>query len=86
MSDTTEQEYQEWMRDLNYLVDTLKLSFESANARFTVDELNDTLYIELEGLEGYSDEEIEEIATPLLEITELEFEDIILLPLSTHSD
>lgn len=74
------------MRDLNYLVDTLKLSFESANARFTVDELNDTLYIELEGLEGYSDEEIEEIATPLLEITELEFEDIILLPLSTHSD
>lgn len=86
MSDTTEQEYQEWMRDLNYLVDTLKLSFESADARFTVDELNDTLYIELEGLEGYSDEEIEEIATPLLEITELEFEDIILLPLSTHSD
>ena len=86
MSDTTEQEYQEWMRDLNYLVDTLKLSFESANARFTVDELNDTLYIELEGLEGYSEEEIEEIATPLLEITELEFEDIILLPLSTHSD
>ena len=86
MSDTTEQEYQEWMKDLNYLVDTLKLSFESANARFTVDELNDTLYIELEGLQGYSDEEIEEIATPLLEITELEFEDIILLPLSTHSD
>lgn len=86
MSDTTEQEYQEWMRDLNYLVDTLKLSFESADARFTVDELNDTLYIELEGLEGYSEEEIEEIATPLLEITELEFEDIILLPLSTHSD
>ncbi|HLR91381.1 MAG TPA: hypothetical protein VK040_10515 [Balneolaceae bacterium] len=86
MSDTTEQEYQEWMKDLNYLVDTLKLSFESADARFTVDELNDTLYIELEGLEGYSEEEIEEIATPLLEITELEFEDIILLPLSTHSD
>jgi len=74
------------MKDLNYLVDTLKLSFESADARFTVDELNDTLYIELEGLEGYSEEEIEEIATPLLEITELEFEDIILLPLSTHSD
>lgn len=85
MSDTTEQEYQEWMKDLNYLVDTLKLSFESADARFTVDELNDTLYIELEGLEAFSEEEIEEIAAPLLEITELEFEDIILLPLSTHS-
>lgn len=82
MADPTEEEYQEWMKDLQYLVDTLKESFESADARFTVDELNDTLYIELEGLNEYSDEEIEEIAGPIFDIIELEFEDIILLPLN----
>lgn len=82
MADPTEEEYQEWMKDLQYLVNTLKESFESTEARFTVDELNDTLYIELEGLHEYSDDEIEEIAGPIFEIIELEFEDIILLPIS----
>lgn len=82
MADLTEEEYQEWMNDLQFLVDTLQQSFESTEARFTVDELNDTLYIELEGLHEYSDEEIEEIAGPVFDIIELDFEDIILLPLS----
>lgn len=81
MTDPTEEEYQEWIKDVQYLVSTLKESFESAEASYTVDELNDTLYIELEGLGEYSDAEIEEIAGPVLEIIELEFEDIVLLPL-----
>lgn len=83
MPEPTEEEYQEWMNDLQYLVDTLKKSFESTEARFTVDELNDTLYIELEGLHEYNDDEIEEIAGPIFEIIELEFEDIVLLPISS---
>lgn len=82
MADPTEEEYQEWMKDLQYLVNTLKESFESTEARFTIDELNDTLYIELEGLNDYSDQEIQEIAEPIFDIIELEFENIILLPIT----
>lgn len=81
MADQTEEEFQEWIKDIRYLVDTLKESFESTEARYTVDELNDTLYIELEGLHEYGDDEIEEIAGPILEIIELDFEDIVLLPI-----
>lgn len=81
MADPTEEEYQEWHNDVEYLVTILKESFESNDARFNVDEMNDILYIELEGLSDYSDEEIVSIAEPLLETIDLDFEDIILLPL-----
>lgn len=81
MAEPTEEELQEWLKDIEYLVEALKESFESTDARHSVDEMNDTLYIELEGLQDYSEEEISEIAGPLLETIDLDFEDIILLPL-----
>jgi len=81
MAEPTEEELQEWHKDIEYLVGALKESFESADARHSIDEMNDTLYIELEGLQDYSEEEISEIAGPLLETIDLDFEDIILLPL-----
>ncbi|WP_340106273.1 hypothetical protein [Rhodohalobacter sp. 8-1] len=82
MPDETEQEYQAWHEDIEYLVKILKESFESTNASYYVDEINEILYVELEGLDDYSEEEIVEIAGPILEELDLDFEDIFLLPLS----
>lgn len=81
MNDPNESQINEWKEEVEYLVGVLKESFESTDARYSVDELNDILYVELEGLDEYSDDEIVEIAEPILEEIELDFEDIILLPL-----
>lgn len=82
MPDETEQEYQAWHEDIEYLVKVLKESFESTDASYYVDEINNILYVELEGLGDYSEDEIVEIAGPVLEELDLDFEDILLLPLS----
>lgn len=81
MDDQNETQYEEWQKDVEYLVDILKKSFESNEARYSLDELNEILYVELEGLDEYSDEEIIEIAEPILNEIELDFEDVVLLPL-----
>lgn len=81
MNDANETQINEWQEEVEYLVGVLKESFESSDARYSVDELNDILYVELEGLNDYSEEEIVEIAETILEEVELDFEDIILLPL-----
>lgn len=81
MNDANESQINEWQEEVEYLVGVLKESFESTDARYSVDELNDILYVELEGLDEYSEDEIVEIAEPILEEAELDFEDIILLPL-----
>ena len=81
MDKNNESELEEWEKDVQYLVSVLKESFESTDARYSVDDLNDILYVELEGLDEYSEEEIIEIAEPILDIIELDFEDIILVPL-----
>lgn len=81
MPEENELEFEEWIKDVEFLVHTLKESFESTDARYNVDEMNDILYVELEGLDEYSEDEIVEIAEPVLDISELNFEDIVLLPL-----
>lgn len=81
MPERTELDFEEWIKDVEYLVKTLKESFESTDAQYSIDEMNDILYIELERLDEYTEEEIVEIAEPVLEIIELGFEDIVLLPL-----
>jgi len=82
MSEQNEEEaLSAWQEDVEFLVNILKESFESTDVKYSVDEQNDILYVELEGLQDYSDEEIVEIAEPIFETAELDFEDIILLPL-----
>ena len=80
MEELNEKELEAWQEDVEYLVHILKESFESTDAGYSVDDMNNTLYVELEGLEEYPDEEIMEIAEPILEEIDLDFEDIILLP------
>ena len=81
MEENNESELEAWQEDVEYLVKVLKESFESTDARYSLDDMNDILYVELEGLGDYSDEEIIEIAEPIFETAELDFEDIILMPL-----
>lgn len=82
MADSNESDFEAWKKDVEQLVHFLKESFESTDAAYSVDEMNEILYVELEGLQDYTDEEIVEIAEPILETIELDFEDIILLPLN----
>ena len=81
MDDLNEQEHQAWTEDVEYLVKILKESFESTDAAYFVDEINEILYVELEGLNEYPDDDIEEIAGPIFEVLDMDFEDIVLLPL-----
>lgn len=80
MSEPNESEYTAWQEDLDFLIQTLKDLFESTDARAYVDEVHNQLYIELEGLHEYGNDEIAEIAEPILSELDLDFEDIILLP------
>ncbi|MCH2448925.1 MAG: hypothetical protein MK198_02145 [Gracilimonas sp.] len=81
MSEPTEDEIKAFIEDVEFLVNTLKESFESDEARFFIDEQNEILYVKLEGLNDYSEEEIEEIAAPILSELDLDFEEIVILPL-----
>lgn len=81
MTESNESELEAWQQDVEYLVNILKESFESTDVNYWVDDINEILYVELEGLQDYPDDEIVEIASPVLDEIELDFEDIILLPL-----
>lgn len=81
MAETNESEFEAWQEDIQFLAETLAELFESDDFRYYVDEINNHLYIELEGLEEFDEEEIVEIAEPLLSELDLDFEDIVLIPL-----
>lgn len=75
-----ESEFKAWEDDVAFVVKTLSEIFESSDSRFYVDEINETLYIELEGLNEYEGEEITELAEPVLSELDLDFEEVVLLP------
>lgn len=78
-----ESEFEAWHEDVTFLVNTLTDLFESSDSRFYVDEINNILYVELEGLNDYEDDEIIEVAEPVLSELDLDFEDVVLLPFKT---
>ncbi|MDR9419722.1 hypothetical protein [Gracilimonas sp.] len=81
MSEPTEDEIKAFVEDVEFLVHTLQDLFESSDVQFFIDEHNEILYVKLEGLNDYDESEIEEIASPVLDELDLDFEEIILLPL-----
>lgn len=81
MNNIEESEHESFEEDLKFLIKTLKESFESTDVQYFVDDHNDVLYVKLEGLDEYPEEEIEEIANPIFEFLDLDFEEIVLLPL-----
>lgn len=81
--DISDSDLDAFDEDLRILIHALKESFEADDARYHIDEVHDALYIEIEGLDEYSEDEIQEIASPLLEELDLDFEEIYLVPLRT---
>ncbi len=80
MSTPEEIDYKSFEEDLDVLIKTLKESFESTDAEYHIDEVNETLYIKLEGLDDYSQAEIVEIAGPVLAELDMDFEEIVFMP------
>jgi hypothetical protein len=73
---------QRFDEDIQQLVNELAATFKSEKSKWFLHEETDTLYVELQGLEDLSEDEIEALATPILDEVELDLEEIILMPLS----
>ena len=82
MSEFTESDYDAWENDLELLSDTFCKIFESEKARYTVDQNGQRLVIEIEGLEEIPEEEINEAAADVLNELDLDFDEVILLPMA----
>lgn len=70
-------------QDIEILVDVLRQCFFAEKARYHLPEFQDTLMIEIQGLEEFSQTEIIEISEPVLTEFDLDFEEIALLPMRT---
>lgn len=68
--------------DIKTLVTSLVDAFNAPKSRWFLHEQTETLYIELGGLDSRTEDEIENIAGPILDDIDLDFEEIILLPYS----
>lgn len=67
-------------KEINDLVDQIKTAFNAENSRWFLHEQTDTLYVEISGIENFSDADIDIMLTPIMDELELDFEEIILLP------
>lgn len=83
MAEFTEQDYDAYSRDIEVLVDTLRQCFGAERARYNVVGHQNTLYIEIEGLDELSAEEVAEVAEPILDELDMDFDEISLLPLKS---
>ena len=83
MAEFTEQDYEDYEKDIEVLVDTLRQCFLADKARYYVAGHQNTLFIEIEGLDELSEEEITEVAEPVLDELDLDFDEISLVPLTS---
>lgn len=82
MTDFTEEDYESYEQDLEILVDTLRKCFNAEKARYSVIGHQNALYIEIEGLDKLSNEEIQEVAEPVFNELDMDFDEISLVPLA----
>lgn len=82
MADFTEEDYEDYEHDIKLLVDTLRQCFLAEKARYYVAGHQNTLFIEIEGLDELSQDEIAEVAEPVLDELDMDFDEISLVPLS----
>lgn len=83
MAEFTEQDYDDYEKDIEVLVDTLRQCFLADKARYYVAGHQNTLFIEIEGLDELTEEEITEVAEPVLDELDLDFDEISLVPLTS---
>jgi len=82
MSELEDADYEAYEQDIELLVDTLRKCFDAEKARYSVVGHKNTLYIEIEGLDELDPETISEVAEPVLEELDMDFDEISLLPLT----
>lgn len=75
-----EQHFEPDEYDLKLLVDTLRKCFDAQKARYHLSD--NTLIIQIVGLEKLTEPEITEVAEPVLEELDMGFDEILLLPLN----
>ncbi|HEX6981754.1 MAG TPA: hypothetical protein VF181_03240 [Balneolaceae bacterium] len=83
MAEFTENDYEAYEQDIELLVDTLRQCFGAEKARFNIVGHQNTLFIEIEGLDELSQQKIAEVAEPVLEELDMDFDEISLLPLKS---
>lgn len=81
MSELDDADYEAYEQDIELLVDTLRKCFDAEKARYSVVGHQNTLYIEIEGLDELSPDTISEVAEPVLDELDMDFDEISLLPL-----
>jgi hypothetical protein len=67
--------------DPEELAQQLAELFGSSEFRYTIDEITDTLFIQIKGLDAFSQDAINKKAGDFLEEFDSEFDEIVLLPL-----
>lgn len=81
MTDLTDDDYEAYEQDIELLVDTLRKCFNAEKARYNVVGHQNTLFIEIEGLDELEPQEISDVAEPVLDELDMDFDEISLLPL-----
>lgn len=81
MAELEDADYEAYEQDIELLVDTLRKCFNAQKARYSVVGHQNTLYIEIEGLDELNADEISEVAEPVLDELDMDFDEISLLPL-----
>jgi hypothetical protein len=70
-------------QDIEILVDVLRQCFMAEKARYYLPAHQNELFIEIEGLDELTQAEITETAEPVLEEFDLDFDEILLIPLNS---
>jgi len=81
MAELNDEEDRDYDKDLKILTDTLRKCFNAEKARFYVADHQNSLFIEIDGLEQLAEREIAEVARPVFNELDLDFDEINLLPL-----
>lgn len=81
MAELEDADYEAYEQDIELLVDTLRKCFNAEKARYSVVGHQNTLFIEIEGLDKLDADEISEVAEPVLDELDMDFDEISLLPL-----
>jgi hypothetical protein len=77
----TPDDIDRFQEDVNALVATWAEAFKATEFRHFIQEETETLYVSLKGLETFTEEQIQTLAVPILDEIDLDFDEIILLPI-----
>ncbi len=76
-----DQALDEFDKEISLLAQNMATAFETEKYRYHYQADSETLYLEIGGLDAFSEEQIGEIAEPILDNFDLDIEEILILPL-----